>query len=43
MIWDNYAFKNNQFGYANAIAVILFFLIVVISIIQLRVSKKFEI
>ena len=33
----NYAFKNNQFGYANAIAVILFFLIVVISIIQLRV------
>ncbi|VPJ35771.1 sugar ABC transporter permease [Streptococcus pneumoniae] len=39
----NYAFKNNQFGYANAIAVILFFLIVVISIIQLRVSKKFEI
>ncbi|HGJ2585406.1 TPA: carbohydrate ABC transporter permease [Streptococcus pneumoniae] len=39
----NYAFKNNQFGYANAIAVILFLLIVVISIIQLRVSKKFEI
>lgn len=39
----NYAFKNNQFGYANAIAVILFFLIVVISVIQLRVSKKFEI
>ncbi|EJG39564.1 multiple sugar-binding transport system permease protein msmF domain protein [Streptococcus pneumoniae 2070108] len=36
-------FKNNQFGYANAIAVILFLLIVVISIIQLRVSKKFEI
>lgn len=39
----NYAFKNNQFGYANAIAVILFLLIAVISVIQLRVSKKFEI
>lgn len=39
----NYAFKSNQFGYANAIAVILFLLIAVISIIQLRVSKKFEI
>lgn len=39
----NYAFKSNQFGYANAIAVILFLLIAVISIVQLRVSKKFEI
>ena len=39
----NYAFKSNQFGYANAIAVILFLLIAIISIIQLRVSKKFEI
>ena len=39
----NYAFKTTNSGYANAIAVILFFLIVVISIIQLRVSKKFEI
>lgn len=39
----NYAFKSNQFGYANAIAIILFLLIAVISIIQLRISKKFEI
>ncbi|MGM0217379.1 carbohydrate ABC transporter permease [Enterococcus sp. AZ126] len=39
----NYAFKNNQYGYANAIAVILFVIIACISIIQIRLSKRFEV
>lgn len=39
----NYAFKSNQYGYANAIAVVLFLIIAVISIIQIRVSKRFEV
>ncbi|MGY3766202.1 carbohydrate ABC transporter permease [Vagococcus vulneris] len=39
----NYAFKNNQYGYANAIATVLFVLIAVISIIQIKVSKKYEV
>ncbi len=39
----NYAFRNNQYGYANAIAVILFIIITVISILQLRLSKRFEV
>lgn len=39
----NYAFKSNQYGYANAIAVVLFVIIAVISIIQIRVSKRFEV
>ncbi|MHB9782031.1 carbohydrate ABC transporter permease [Streptococcus sp. 10F2] len=39
----NYAFKSNQFGYANAIAIILFILIGVISVIQIRLSRRFEI
>lgn len=39
----NYAFKNNQYGYANAIAVILFIIIACISIIQIRLSKRFEV
>jgi len=39
----NYAFKNNQFGYANAIALVLFILIALVSIIQIRLSKRFEI
>ncbi len=38
----NYAFKNNQFGYANAIALVLFILIAIISLAQLKLSKKFE-
>lgn len=37
----NYAFKSNQYGYANAIAVVLFLVIAVISIIQIRLSKRF--
>lgn len=39
----NYAFKNNQFGYANAIALVLFILIGIVSLGQLKLSKKFEI
>ncbi len=39
----NYAFKSNQYGYANAIAVVLFLVIAVISIIQIRLSKRFEV
>ena len=39
----NYAFKSNQYGYANAIAVVLFIIIAIISIIQIRVSKRFEV
>lgn len=39
----NTAFQLNRVGYANAIAVVLFGLIVVISIIQLRISKRFEV
>ena len=39
----NYAFKNNQFGYANAIALILFLIIGIVSLIQIKLSKKFEI
>ncbi|MGL5295697.1 MAG: carbohydrate ABC transporter permease [Culicoidibacterales bacterium] len=41
LVYD-YAFKNNQYGYANAIAVVLFIIIVVVSVIQIRVSKRFE-
>ncbi len=36
----NYAFKNNQFGYANAIALVLFILIGIVSLAQLKLSKK---
>lgn len=39
----NYAFKSNQYGYANAIAIILFLIIGVVSILQIKLSKKFEI
>ncbi|MEO1772174.1 MULTISPECIES: carbohydrate ABC transporter permease [Enterococcus] len=39
----NYAFKNNQYGYANAIAIVLFVAIAIISIMQIRLSKRFEI
>ncbi|EOH93871.1 carbohydrate ABC transporter permease [Enterococcus pallens] len=39
----NYAFKNNQYGYANAIAIVLFVAIAIISVLQIRLSKRFEI
>lgn len=39
----NTAFKNNSFGYANAIAVVLFIIIIILSIIQQTVAKKFEV
>ncbi|ERL64829.1 carbohydrate ABC transporter permease [Schleiferilactobacillus shenzhenensis] len=39
----NYAFNNNSYGYANAIALVLFILIGIISLIQLRISSHFEI
>lgn len=38
-----YAFNNNQFSYANALAVILFAFIAIISVIQMTVSKRFEV
>ena len=40
---NDYAFKSYQYGYANAIAVVLFLVIAVISIIQIRLSKRFEV
>ncbi|WP_321383409.1 sugar ABC transporter permease [uncultured Enterococcus sp.] len=39
----NYAFKSNKFGYANAIAVVLFLVIGLISVLQIRTSRKFEV
>lgn len=39
----NYAFVDNKFSYANALAVILFIIIAVISVIQISVSRKFEV
>lgn len=39
----NYAFKSNQYGYANAIAVVLFVIIAIVSVIQIRISKRFEV
>ena len=39
----NYAFKSNQYGYANAIAIILFLIIGIVSVLQIKLSKKFEI
>lgn len=39
----NYAFVDNKFSYANALAVILFVIIAVISVIQISVSRKFEV
>ncbi len=39
----NYAFKSNQYGYANAIALILFLLIAIVSIAQIKISKRYEV
>lgn len=39
----NYAFKSNQYGYANAIALILFMLIAIVSIVQIKISKRYEV
>ncbi len=39
----NYAFKSNQYGYANAIALILFLLIAIVSIVQIKISKRYEV
>ncbi|MFC6316288.1 MULTISPECIES: carbohydrate ABC transporter permease [Lapidilactobacillus] len=39
----NYAFKNNQYGYANAISLVLFVLIGIVSLVQIRLSRKYEI
>ena len=38
-----YAFNNNQFSYANALAVILFAFIAIISVIQMTISRRFEV
>lgn len=37
------AFNNNQFGYANALAVVLFVIITIISVVQITMSRKFEV
>ncbi|MGT2828712.1 carbohydrate ABC transporter permease [Streptococcus hillyeri] len=42
LVYDN-AFTNNQFGYANALAVVLFVIITIISVIQITLSKKYEV
>ncbi|MGT2910627.1 carbohydrate ABC transporter permease [Streptococcus cameli] len=39
----NYAFVDNKFSHANTLAIILFIMIVVISLIQMRLSKRFEV
>ena len=39
----NYAFSSNQYGYANAIALILFAIIVLVSVLQLKLSSRFEV
>ncbi|MHC5248603.1 carbohydrate ABC transporter permease [Enterococcus sp. LJL120] len=39
----NYAFKSNKFGYANALALVLFLIVMVISLVQIRISRRFEI
>lgn len=38
-----YAFNNNQFSYANALAVVLFVFIVLVSLVQMKISKRFEV
>ncbi|MGX7197134.1 carbohydrate ABC transporter permease [Enterococcus olivae] len=43
MLVYNYAFRNNQYGYANAIAVVLFVVIAIISVLQIRMSRRFEV
>ena len=39
----NYAFNNNSFGYANAIAIVLFILIAIVSFIQIKISNKYAV
>ena len=39
----NYAFNNNSFGYANAIAIVLFILIAIASFVQIKLSNKYAI
>lgn len=39
----NYAFNNNSFGYANAIAIVLFILIAIVSFVQIKLSNKYAI
>lgn len=39
----NYAFVDNKFSHANTLAVILFIFIIVISLIQMNISRKFEV
>lgn len=42
LVYDN-AFTNNQFGYANALAVVLFVIITIISVVQITLSRKYEV
>lgn len=39
----NYAFNNNSFGYVNAIAIVLFLLIAIVSFIQIKISNKYAV
>ena len=44
LVYEN-AFNNNQFGYANAnaLAVVLFVIITIISVVQITLSRKYEV
>ena len=37
----NQAFVNNDFGYASAVAMVLFAIVAVITVIQFKTEKKF--
>jgi ABC-type sugar transport system permease subunit len=37
-----YAFKEFKFGYASAIAVVLFLLVFLVTMVQRRIEKKLE-
>lgn len=37
----NTAFKSSKFGYASAIAIVLFLIVLVITLVQFRIEKKF--
>ena len=42
LVYEN-AYNNNQFGYANALAVVLFVIITIISVVQITLSRKYEV
>ncbi len=42
LVYDS-AFTNHQFGYANALAVVLFVIITIISVLQITLSRRYEV